>query len=393
MKKQRLTVLGSTGSIGTSTLDVVARHPERFEVFALSAATQVDLLLAQCAQFRPRYAVMASAPHAAALAEKLQTNSLPTQVIQSQDALEMIASHDEVDAVMAAIVGAAGLAPCLAAARAGKRLLLANKEALVVGGGLFMQTVRDGGATLLPIDSEHSAIFQCLPEDPATWSDRVDSILLTASGGPFRQRDPSTLAQITPDQACAHPNFSMGRKISVDSATMMNKALEVIEARWLFDLHPDQIKVVIHPQQIIHSMVQFKDASILAQLGTPDMRVPIACGLSWPERITSGASKLDFSTLSALAFEDADAIRFPGLHLSWQALKAAEGTTAVLNAANEVAVGAFLSGRLRFDHIHAVNLATLDAVSPSKPDSLAALLDLDTQARHAAEHVAGRLAA
>ena len=393
MKKQRLTVLGSTGSIGTSTLDVVARHPERFEVFALSAATQVDLLLAQCAQFRPRYAVMASAPHAGALAEKLQANGLPTQVIQAQDALEMIASHDDVDAVMAAIVGAAGLAPCLAAARAGKRLLLANKEALVVGGGLFMQTVRDGGATLLPIDSEHSAIFQCLPDDPATWSDRVDSILLTASGGPFRQRDPSTLSQITPDQACAHPNFSMGRKISVDSATMMNKALEVIEARWLFDLHPDQIKVVIHPQQIIHSMVQFKDASILAQLGTPDMRVPIACGLSWPERITSGASKLDFSTLSALAFEDADAVRFPGLHLSWQALKAAEGTTAVLNAANEVAVGAFLSGRLRFDHIHAVNLATLDAVSPSKPDSLAALLDLDTQARHAAEHVAGRLAA
>ena len=393
MKKQRLTVLGSTGSIGTSTLDVVARHPERFEVFALSAATQVDLLLAQCAQFRPRYAVMASAPHAAVLAEKLQANGLPTQVIQSQDALEIIASHDDVDAVMAAIVGAAGLAPCLAAARAGKRLLLANKEALVVGGGLFMQTVRNGGATLLPIDSEHSAIFQCLPEDPATWSDRVDSILLTASGGPFRQRDPSTLSQITPDQACAHPNFSMGRKISVDSATMMNKALEVIEARWLFDLHPDQIKVVIHPQQIIHSMVQFKDASILAQLGTPDMRVPIACGLSWPERISSGASKLDFSTLSALAFEDADAVRFPGLHLSWQALKAAEGTTAVLNAANEVAVGAFLSGRLRFDHIHAVNLATLDAVSPSKPDSLAALLDLDTQARHAAEHVAGRLAA
>ena len=393
MKKQRLTVLGSTGSIGTSTLDVVARHPERFEVFALSAATQVDLLLAQCAQFRPRYAVMASAPHAGALAEKLQANGLPTQVIQAQDALEMIASHDDVDAVMAAIVGAAGLAPCLAAARAGKRLLLANKEALVVGGGLFMQTVRDGGATLLPIDSEHSAIFQCLPEDPTTWSDRVDSILLTASGGPFRQRDPATLSQITPDQACAHPNFSMGRKISVDSATMMNKALEVIEARWLFDLHPDQIKVVIHPQQIIHSMVQFKDASILAQLGTPDMRVPIACGLSWPERISSGASKLDFSTLSALAFEDADAVRFPGLHLSWQALKAAEGTTAVLNAANEVAVGAFLSGRLRFDHIHAVNLATLDAVSPSKPDSLAALLDLDTQARHAAEHVAGRLAA
>ncbi|WP_298211370.1 1-deoxy-D-xylulose-5-phosphate reductoisomerase [Acidovorax sp.] len=393
MKKQRLTVLGSTGSIGTSTLDVVARHPDRFEVFALSAATQVDLMLAQCAQFRPRYAVMASAPHAALMAEKLKANNLPTLVLQAQDALELIASHAEVDAVMAAIVGAAGLAPCLAAARAGKRLLLANKEALVVGGGLFMQTVRQGGATLLPIDSEHSAIFQCLPEDASTWPDRVDSILLTASGGPFRQRDPATLAEITPAQACAHPNFSMGRKISVDSATMMNKALEVIEARWLFDLHPDQIKVVIHPQQIIHSMVQFKDASILAQLGTPDMRVPIACGLAWPERIASGASKLDFSTLSALVFEDADAIRFPGLHLSWQALKATEGTTAVLNAANEVAVGAFLSGRLRFDHIHAVNLATLDAVSPSNPDSLEALLDLDTQARHAAEHAAGRLAA
>jgi len=393
MMKQKITVLGSTGSIGTSTLDVVARHPDRFEVFALSAATQVDVLLAQCAQFRPRYAVMASAPHAQLLAEKIKENSLPTRVLFEVDAIEYIASHPDVDAVMAAIVGAAGLAPCLAAARAGKRLLLANKEALVVGGGLFMQTVRQGGATLLPIDSEHSAIFQCLPEDPSTWPDRVDSILLTASGGPFRQRDPATLAEITPAQACAHPNFSMGRKISVDSATMMNKALEVIEARWLFDLHPDQIKVVIHPQQIIHSMVQFKDASILAQLGTPDMRVPIACGLAWPERIASGASRLDFSTLSALAFEEADAIRFPGLHLSWQALKAAEGTTAVLNAANEVAVGAFLSGRLRFDHIHAVNLATLEAVTPSKPDSLEALLDLDTQARSAAEHAAGRLAA
>ncbi len=391
--KQRLTVLGSTGSIGTSTLDVVARHPERFEIFALSAATQVDLMLAQCAQFTPRFAVMASAPHARALEDKLRQNGLATRVLYEADALEAIASHPDVDAVMAAIVGAAGLAPCLAAARAGKRLLLANKEALVVGGGLFMQTVKEGGATLLPIDSEHSAIFQCLPEDPATWPDRVDSILLTASGGPFRQRDPATLSQITPDQACAHPNFSMGRKISVDSATMMNKALEVIEARWLFDLAPDQIKVVIHPQQIIHSMVQFKDSSILAQLGTPDMRVPIAVGLAWPERIASGASRLDFSALSALAFEDADAIRFPGLHLSWQALKAAEGTTAVLNAANEVAVGRFLSGRLRFDHIHAVNLATLDAVSPSKPDSLAALLDLDAQSRRAAEQAAGLLAA
>lgn len=390
--KQKITVLGSTGSIGKNTLDVVARHPDRYEVFALSAATQVDLMLEQCAQFKPRFAVMASAPHAQLLAEKIKQNGLQTSVLQAQGALEIIASHEEVDAVMAAIVGAAGLSPCLAAARAGKRLLLANKEALVVGGNLFMRAVREGGATLLPIDSEHSAIFQCLPEDPACWAERVDSILLTASGGPFRTRAPETLAQITPDQACAHPNFSMGRKISVDSATMMNKALEVIEARWLFDLAPEQIKVVIHPQQIIHSMVQFKDASILAQLGTPDMRVPIACGLAWPERIESGASRLDFAALAALTFEEADVRRFPGLHLSWQALNAPEGTTAVLNAANEVAVEAFLTGKLRFDHIHAVNLATLDAVQPSKPDSLESLLALDATARVAAQRAAAALA-
>lgn len=390
--KQKITVLGSTGSIGKNTLDVVARHPDRYEVFALSAATQVDLMLEQCAQFKPRFAVMASAPHAQLLAEKIKQNGLQTSVLQAQGALEIIASHEEVDAVMAAIVGAAGLSPCLAAARAGKRLLLANKEALVVGGNLFMRAVREGGATLLPIDSEHSAIFQCLPEDPACWAERVDSILLTASGGPFRTRAPETLAQITPEQACAHPNFSMGRKISVDSATMMNKALEVIEARWLFDLAPEQIKVVIHPQQIIHSMVQFKDASILAQLGTPDMRVPIACGLAWPERIESGASRLDFAALAALTFEEADVRRFPGLHLSWQALNAPEGTTAVLNAANEVAVEAFLTGKLRFDHIHAVNLATLDAVQPSKPDSLESLLALDAAARVAAQRAAAALA-
>ena len=390
---QRLTVLGSTGSIGTSTLDVVRRHPGRFEVLALSAATQVDALLAQCAEFQPRYAVMASAEHARVLAEKIQANSLPTQVLQAPDALEVIASHPDVDAVMGAIVGAAGLAPCLAAARAGKRLLLANKEALVVGGALFMHTVRTHGCTLLPIDSEHSAIFQCLPEDRGTWAQRVDSILLTASGGPFRQRDPATLAAITPEQACAHPNFAMGRKISVDSATMMNKALEVIEARWLFDMAPEQIKVVIHPQQIIHSMVQFKDASILAQLGTPDMRVPIACGLAWPERIESGAALLDFAKLAALTFEEADAQRFPGLHLSWQALRAAEGTTAVLNAANEVAVDAFLSRRLRFDHIHSVNLATLERLTPTRTTSLHDLLALDAEARSVAQGAVARMAA
>ena len=333
--KQKITVLGSTGSIGTNTLDVVARHLDQYEIFALSASTQVDLMLKQCAQFTPKFAVMASAPHALQLVEKLKQNGLLTQVLQAQDALEIIASHPDVDAVMGAIVGAAGLAPCLAAAKAGKRLLLANKEALVVGGALFMDTVKRHGATLLPIDSEHSAIFQCLPEDSSTWAQRVDSLLLTASGGPFRQRDPATLSEITPEQACTHPNFSMGRKISVDSATMMNKALEIIEARWLFDMPPEKIKVVIHPQQIVHSMVQFKDSSVLAQLGTPDMRVPIACGLAWPERIASGAPLLDFAQLAALTFEEADAKRFPGLHLSWQALRAPEGTTAVLNAANE----------------------------------------------------------
>ena len=392
-RRQRISVLGSTGSIGCNTLDVLARHPDRFEVYALGAATQVDLMLQQCAQFKPRFAAMASEPHGRALQEKIKENGLPTQVLFAQGAMEDIASSDEVDMVMAAIVGAAGLGPCLAAARSGKRLLLANKEALVVGGALFMQTVQEGGCTLLPIDSEHSAIFQCLPEDPGTWAQRVDSILLTASGGPFRQRDPATLAAITPEQACAHPNFAMGRKISVDSATMMNKALEVIEARWLFNLAPEQIKVVIHPQQIIHSMVQFKDASVLAQLGTPDMRVPIACGLAWPERIDSGAAVLDFSSLLGLAFEEADAVRFPGLHLSWQALRAPEGTTTVLNAANEVAVDAFLSRQLRFDHIHRVNLATLEAVSPQQPATLDDLLALDAQARRAAQAVVVRLAA
>lgn len=393
MMKQRLTVLGSTGSIGTSTLDVVRRHPASYEVFALSAATQVDVMLAQCAEFKPRYAVMASAVHAKVLAEKLQSNGLVTQVLQAQDALEKIASYPEVDAVMGAIVGAAGLSPCLAAAKAGKRLLLANKEALVVGGALFMETVHAYGCTLLPIDSEHSAIFQCLPEDRSTWRARIDSLLLTASGGPFRQRDPATLAEITPAQACKHPNFSMGRKISVDSATMMNKALEVIEARWLFDVEPDQIKVVIHPQQIVHSMVQFKDASILAQLGTPDMRVPIACGLAWPERIESGVAPLDFTALAGLTFEEADAQRFPGLHLSWQALKAPEGTTAVLNAANEVAVAAFLSGQLRFDRIHAVNLETLSAVTPPQPRNVGDLLALNDEARSVATEVLERFAA
>lgn len=391
--KQRVTVLGSTGSVGVSTLDVIARHTERFEVFALSAATKVDELLAQCVQFSPRFAVMASAPHAALLAEKIKQNGLKTRVLTDIDAIEKIASHEEVDAVMAAIVGAAGLGPCLAAARAGKRLLLANKEALVVGGELFMRTVREGGATLLPIDSEHSAIFQSLPEDPSTWLRRIDKIILTASGGPFLTRAPETLGTVTPEQACAHPNWVMGRKISVDSATMMNKALEVIEARHLFGIAPEQIEVVIHPQSVVHSMVQFTDASVMAQLGTPDMRVPIAVGLAWPERIESGAARLDFRQMASLSFEAPDAALFPGLSLAWHALRAAPGTTAVLNAANEVAVEAFLDRRLRFDRIHAVNMETLERVSPSKPASLADLLALDASARAAANAAALRFAA
>ncbi len=395
--RQRVTVLGSTGSIGKNTLDVIARHPERFEVFALSAATQTDLLLAQCAQFRPRYAVMASAAHARDLAEKIQANGLPTQVLQAPDALETIASHADVDSVMAAIVGAAGLAPCLAAAHAGKRLLLANKEALVVGGEVFLRAVRDGRATLLPIDSEHSAIFQSLPDDPATWSGRVDKIILTASGGPFRSRAPASLRDVTPEDACAHPNWVMGRKISVDSATMMNKALEVIEARYLFGLAPEQLDVVIHPQSTIHSMVQYRDMSVVAQMGTPDMRVPIAYGLSWPERVASGAAALDFHALGAMTFESIDdhghPERFPSLRLAWETLAAPPGTTVVLNAANEVAVAAFLERRIRFDQIHALNVETLTAVLSSKPDSLAALLELDARARSSAQQHAARMAA
>ena len=389
--KQRLTILGSTGSIGVSTLDVLARHPGRFEVFALSAATQVDLMLAQCAQFKPQYAVMVSAPHACLLAEKIKAHNLPVQVLSAAAALEMIASDERVDMVMAAIVGAAGLAPCMAAARAGKRLLLANKEALVVGGDVFMQAVAAGGARLLPIDSEHSAIFQALPEDAATWSRRVEKIILTASGGPFRTRDPASLRHVTPEEACAHPNWVMGRKISVDSATMMNKALEVIEASYLFGMAPVQIEVVIHPQSIIHSMVQFHDTSVVAQLGTPDMRVPIAYGLAWPERISSGAKTLDFRTLAGMTFEVPENVRFPGLPLAWEVLSGPVGSAAVLNAANEVAVAAFLDRRIRFDQIHQVNCATLEAVLACDVHDMEGLLALDAQARRAAGHTAKAL--
>ncbi|HKX44525.1 MAG TPA: 1-deoxy-D-xylulose-5-phosphate reductoisomerase [Burkholderiaceae bacterium] len=393
--RQRVCILGATGSIGTNTLDVIARHPDRFEVFALTAHSRVDDLFAQCLRWRPRYAAVADARAANALRERLRANGVTgTEVLAGAAALIELAAHPEVDAVMAAIVGAAGLAPCLAAARAGKRLLLANKEALVVGGAFFMNAVREGGATLLPIDSEHSAIFQCLPEDRGTWAQRIDHILLTASGGPFRERDPATLAAITPDEACAHPNFVMGRKISVDSATMMNKALEVIEARWLFDLAPEQIKVVIHPQQIIHSMVVCRDNSVLAQLGTPDMRVPIAYGLAFPQRIESGASQLDFAALAGLSFATPDYARYPGLALAWQTLRGPEGSTTVLNAANETAVAAFLGGTIRFDQIHSVNahtLARMDLRSGAR-DSVEALLELDDHARAEAAYFVKGLA-
>jgi 1-deoxy-D-xylulose-5-phosphate reductoisomerase len=392
-KLQRVCVLGSTGSIGTSTLDVLSRHRERFEVFALSAHSRVADLQAQCLAWRPRFAVVADEAQAKSLRSALAAAGARTEVLSGADALSAMAEHPDVDIVMAAIVGAAGLPPCLAAARAGKRLLLANKEALVVGGALFMDTVRAGGATLLPIDSEHSAIFQCLPEDHATWPQRIDHIVLTASGGPFRTRDPATLAEVTPDQACAHPNWVMGRKISVDSATMMNKALEVIEARWLFDLAPAQIRVVIHPQSIIHSMVVCRDNSVLAQLGTPDMRVPIAYGLSFPERIESGASALSFEQLSALTFETADPRRYPGLQLAWDTLNGPAGSTAVLNAANEIAVAAFLAGTIRYDRIHTVVARTLDGVLPAAGDvgSLEGLLALDARARSAAQDTVLRL--
>lgn len=392
---QRVSILGSTGSIGVNTLKVMELHPERYEVFALSAHSKLELMTEQCLRFRPRFAVMVSEWHGRELKRILADAGSPTEVLWGAAALELIASHETVTTVMAAIVGAAGLASCIAAALAGKRLLLANKEALVVGGGFFMDAVRRGGATLLPIDSEHSAIFQSLPEDPETWPEVIEKIILTASGGPFRTRDPATFATISPDEACAHPNWVMGRKISVDSATMMNKALEVIEAKFLFGVAPASIEVIIHPQSVVHSMVQFVDHSVVAQLGTPDMRGPIAYGLSWPTRRVCGASALDFSAMAALSFEPiatrGHGARFPGLQLAWDVLAATPGTTAVLNAANEVAVAAFLDRKVRFDHIHAINTACLTDFVPSAPTSLADLLAIDHEARQRAQDWVGRL--
>ena len=393
---RRVAVLGSTGSIGVNTLDVIERHPDQFEIFALTASTSVQSMAAQCAKFAPHFAVMTSEMHGRELERICRGAGLATRVLWGTEALSMVAAHELTDIVMAAIVGAAGLAPCLAAAQAGKHLLLANKEALVVGGQLFLDTVQAGGATLLPIDSEHSAIFQSLPEDREKWPRCVDKLILTASGGPFRTRDPATLKDVTPEEACAHPNWVMGRKISVDSATMMNKALEVIEARFLFAVGPEKIDVVIHPQSVIHSMVQYVDHSVVAQLGTPDMRGPIAYGLAWPHRVESGAAAIDFSTLSALTFESIHShqhsARYPGLALAWEALRAPNGTTAVLNAANEVGVAAFLERSIRFDQIYSVNTGTLSAVVPQSPRSLQDLLELDRISREVARGIVRRLA-
>jgi len=393
---QRITVLGSTGSIGVNTLDVISRHLDRFEVFALTGATQVELMFQQCVQFKPTMVVMAQADAAKHLQEKLDAHGLRVKVQSGAKALEEVAAHPQVDSVMAAIVGAAGLKACIAAAISGKRLLLANKEALVVGADIFLAAVQKGDATLIPIDSEHSAIFQSLPEQASTWETRVEKIILTASGGPFRRRAVASLRDVTPEEACAHPNWVMGRKISVDSATMMNKALEVIEARYLFGLPPDRLEVVIHPQSVIHSMVQYRDTSVVAQLGTPDMRVPIAYGLSWPERMASGAQALDFHALADMTFESLDdhghRDRFAGLGLAWDALRAPLGTTTVLNAANEIAVEAFLNKRIRFDQIHTVNAHCLNTQSVSAMSTIDDLLDLDEKTRALANVCVGQWA-
>lgn len=390
-RRLRVAVLGATGSIGSNTLDVLARHPDRFELTAVSAFSRANELADVCLAHQPRWAVLPEPEAAQALQQRLRDQGCRTEVLAGAQALAQVAAATEVDAVMAAIVGAAGLPPCLAAARAGKRLMLANKEALVVGGAFFMRAVEEGGATLLPVDSEHSALFQCLPLDVSAWAETIDHIVLTASGGPFRTRDPETLALVTPEEACAHPNWVMGRKISVDSATMMNKGLEVIEARWLFHLQPDQIRVLIHPQSIVHSMVVCRDQSVLAQLGTPDMRVPIAYALSYPERVVSGASRLDLLNTPSLSFEAPDGRRFPALQLAWSALRGPEGSTAVLNAANEVAVEAFLARRLSFTGIAQTVERVLNDVPPSAADvaSVDDLLALDARARAAARRMVG----
>jgi len=385
-------VLGSTGSIGVSTLDVIARHTDKYRVVALTANTQVEKLAEQCQAFNPAYAVMTSADHAQQLRNRLRTLGLSDiEVLSGESGLKHVSSLPEVNYVMAAIVGAAGLAPTLAAASSGKRVLLANKEALVMSGRLFMDEIEKNGAELLPIDSEHNAIFQCMP--PRMTGNLagmgINKILLTASGGPFRDRDISTLDAVTPAEAVAHPNWSMGRKISVDSATMMNKGLEVIEAHWLFNAHADQIEVVVHPQSVIHSMVQYTDGSVLAQLGNPDMRTPIAHAMAWPERMSSGVADLDIFKVARLDFRPADFARFPCLRLAYESLRAGGTASTVLNAANEIAVDAFLNETIRFTDIPKVIEQTLADVPVTDADNLERILGADQRARMIAlEHIA-----
>jgi len=390
-RPQAVTVLGATGSIGTSTLDVIARHPDRYRVHALTAHRSRETLLAQCLVHRPAVAVLATAHDAAWLRARLGEAGLATEVHAGAEALVEVAEAGEVDAVMAAIVGAAGLLPTLAAVRAGKRVLLANKEALVMSGALFMDAVGRYGATLLPIDSEHNAIYQCLPSEHRGGLARhgVTQLLLTASGGPFRGWTHERLAEVTPEQACAHPNWSMGRKISVDSATLMNKGLELVEACWLFDARPEQVQVVVHPQSVIHSMAAYSDGSVIAQLGNPDMRTPIAYGLAWPERIDAGVEALDLFRVARLDFEPADEAAFPCLRLAREAMAAGGTAPAVLNAANEVAVEAFLDGRLGFTGIGELVARTCEALPVEAAGDLGTVLEADTRARHVARHVLG----
>ncbi|ANI52883.1 MULTISPECIES: 1-deoxy-D-xylulose-5-phosphate reductoisomerase [Pseudomonas] len=382
-RPQQITVLGATGSIGLSTLDVIARHPERYQAFALSGFTRLSELFALCVRHLPKYAVVPEVGAARNLQDDLRAAGLPTQVLVGEEGLCQVAAAPEVDAVMAAIVGAAGLRPTLAAVEAGKKILLANKEALVMSGALFMQAVRKSGSVLLPIDSEHNAIFQCMPQDFARGLSNVGvrRILLTASGGPFRQTPMAELAHVSPDQACAHPNWSMGRKISVDSASMMNKGLELIEACWLFDAKPSQVEVVIHPQSVIHSLVDYVDGSVLAQLGNPDMRTPIANALAWPERIDSGVAPLDLFAVARLDFEAPDEERFPCLRLARQAAEAGNSAPAMLNAANEVAVAAFLDGRVRYLEIASIIEEVLNLEPVVALDDLDAVFAADATAR------------
>lgn len=380
---KKVTILGSTGSIGVSTLDVIQRHPDRYSVVALTANTNLDAMIQQCHDYHPEYAVMMDEQSAAELESKLKQTSPDTQVLSGIKGLETVASLDHVDYVMAAIVGAAGLLPTLAAANAGKRVLLANKEALVMSGQLFKDAIQSAGAELLPIDSEHNAIFQCMPADYHQGLDQagVCKILLTASGGPFRTMPIDKLKSVTPEQACAHPNWDMGRKISVDSATMMNKGLEVIEACWLFNSEPDFIQVVIHPQSVIHSMVQYVDGSVLAQLGNPDMRTPIAHAMAWPERTTAGVESLNIFDIARLDFEQPDLQRFPCLSLAASAMAAGNTCTAILNAANEIAVASFLSGEIAFTDIPYLVDYALEQVSSLSADSLENVLESDRAAR------------